>query len=109
MKRAGKIRNLLCQENGSIQLFRIFKYKVRSILCKMKYGRKFKNFGRGSMLIKPDRIIGMECISIRGGGIHSASYADGSSEVLWRKKIQSADRDWRTYIDWTEFSCHSCW
>lgn len=68
MKRAGKIRNLLCQENGSIQLFRIFKYKVRSILCKMKYGRKFKNFGRGSMLIKPDRIIGMECISIRGGG-----------------------------------------
>lgn len=67
MKRAGKIRNLLCQENGSIQLFRIFKYKVRSILCKMKYGRKFKNFGRGSMLIKPDRIIGMECISIRGG------------------------------------------
>lgn len=66
MNRRDKICNLVCQKDGIPQLFHIFMYKIRSMLCQIKYGRRFKEFGRGCMLVKPDRIIGMECISIRG-------------------------------------------
>lgn len=64
MSRADKIRKLVCQKDGIPQLFHILMYEIRSMLCRIKYGRKFKEFGRGSILAKPDRIIGMECISI---------------------------------------------